>query len=147
MLHEEYTFFLFHKTYMTIRLTTEDTAGAYSVIEMQHVPDVGPALHLHPRGCESYVVLAGSYTFTANEVETHLHPGQAIAIPANVPHRYRVGPEGGRLLVVCPPGLENYFWTVAQKSRDAVLTPEEEFAIAAQFGQDFLDTHPQMGQK
>ena len=131
--------FLFHKTYMTIRLTTEDTAGAYCVIEMQHVPDVGPALHMHPRGCESYLVLAGSYTFTSGGVETHLHPGQAISIPAHTPHCYKVGPEGGRLLVICPPGLENYFWTVAQKGHEGTITLQEEYAIAAEHGQVFLD--------
>ena len=139
--------FTFHKTQMIIRLTTQETGGGYAVIEMEHVPSVGPALHVHPRGCESFVVLAGSYTFFANEVETTLHPGEAIAIPACQPHRYRVGPEGGKLLVICPPGLERYFWTIAERQREGGVELEEEFAIAAEHGQDFLDKSGHWGHR
>ena len=139
--------FYFHKTRMIIRLTTDETNGAYSVIEMEHLPSVGPARHIHPRGVESFVVLAGDYVFSRNNQETRLGVGESISIPANTPHRYLVGSEGGRLLVICPPGLENYFWESAQLLVREKLSLAEEFALAAKHGQDFLDTTSHWGHK
>jgi quercetin dioxygenase-like cupin family protein len=139
--------FTFHKTRMTIRVTTPETGGAHSLIEMEHIPNVGPALHVHPRGAESFVVLDGNYTFYWDGEEVSLEKGEGISIPANTPHRYVVGPDGGRLLVVCPPGLENYFWDVSQRLAQGGLTLEQESEIAASFGQDFLDMNSHWGHR
>lgn len=130
---------------MTIRLTTEETGGQYSVIEMRHFPNVGPALHVHPRGPESFVVVEGNYTFHCDGEDRTLGPGEAFCVPAGKPHRYRVGDEGGRLLVLCPPGLEHYFWEVSQRLAEGPLSLDEEFAIAAHHGQDFLDASGHWG--
>lgn len=131
--------FDFRGTRMTVRLSTADTAGSYSVIEMMHPPNVGPALHIHPRGPESFYIIEGSYTFFRGAETIHLAAGQAVSIPAGAPHRYLVGPAGGRALVICPPGLENYFATVADLLKQGSLPLDEEFAIASRHGQDFLD--------
>lgn len=132
--------FLFHKTAMSIRLTTAETGGAYSVVEMRHIANVGPALHIHPRGPESFLVLEGEYHVTCGDTRTRLGPGQSAAVPAGTPHRYVTGAQGGRLMVICPPGLELYFWEVGRRlANGGTLTLEEEFAIAARCGQDFLD--------
>src|SRR5579859_85341 len=106
--------FNFRGTQMTVSLSTIETAGRYSLIEMVHPPNVGPALHIHPRGPESFFILAGSYTFFRGEQQVTLGPGEAISVPVNVAHRYVSGPEGGRALVICPPELEIYFESVAE---------------------------------
>lgn len=130
---------------MTVSLSTADAAGAYSVIEMFHPPNVGPALHIHPRGPESFVILAGSYTFVRGDETVSLTAGQAISIPAGTPHRYTVGPNGGRAIVICPPGLEQYFESVSALLKRGALPVAEEFAIASRYGQDFLDASSHWG--
>jgi quercetin dioxygenase-like cupin family protein len=124
---------------MRVHLRTADTGGAYALIEMWHPPSVGPALHVHPRGPETFLVLAGEYTFTRGGETVRAEAGMALTVPAGVPHRYDVGAEGGHLVVVCPPGLERYFEEVARRSDAGPVSLEEEFEIAATCGQDFLD--------
>lgn len=130
---------------MTVSLSTTDTAGAYSVIEMIHPPNVGPALHIHPRGPESFFIIEGSYTFVRGDETITLAAGQAVSIPAGTPHRYTVGPAGGRAIVICPPELENYFQSVAELLKRGPLPITEEFAIASRYGQDFLDSASHWG--
>src|SRR5689334_16179387 len=77
--------FDFRGTRMTVSLSTADAAGAYSVIEMIHPPNVGPALHIHPRGPESFFIIEGSYTFLRGGETVALVAGQAISIPAGTP--------------------------------------------------------------
>ncbi len=138
-------FFDFRGTRMKVSLSTADAAGAYSVIEMIHPPNVGPALHIHPRGPESFLILEGSYTFVRGKETVELAAGQAICIPAGTPHRYTVGAAGGRSMVICPPELEHYFQSVAELLKRGALPVAEEFAIAARYGQDFLDSSTHWG--
>jgi quercetin dioxygenase-like cupin family protein len=129
----------FHGTRMRVHLRTADTGGAYALIEMWHPPRVGPALHVHPRGPETFLVLAGDYTFTRGSETVLATAGTAVTVPAGIPHRYDVGAGGGHLIVVCPPGLEGYFEEVARRSDAGPVSLDEELEIAAACGQDFLD--------
>ena len=131
--------FQFYVTQMTIRLTGEETAGAYSLVEMRHPGGVGPALHVHPRSPESFFVIEGTYTFYRGEETVEAQPGTAVTVPAGVPHRYVSGPDGGRLLVIMPPGLEQYFWIIAGRLKHGPVPMAEEFALAAELGQDFIN--------
>ncbi len=130
---------------MTVNLSTADTGGAYSVIEMIHPPNVGPALHIHPRGPESFFIIEGSYTFIRQGETITLSAGQAISVAAGTPHRYTVGSTGGRAIVICPPQLEQYFQNVAERLKHGALPITEEFAIASRYGQDFLDSSSHWG--
>ncbi len=130
--------FTFHGTRMRIHLRTSETGGRYGLIEMWHPPDVGPALHVHPRGPESFLIVRGSYTFTRGAETVTSEAGASLVVPAGVPHRYQVGAEGGHAIVICPPGLEDYFEQVAVSSVDTPLALESEFALAAACGQEFL---------
>jgi quercetin dioxygenase-like cupin family protein len=130
--------FDFRGTLMTIRATTAET-GAYAVIEMQHPPSVGPALHVHPRGAEVFIIAAGTYTFVRSGEVVVAQPGDTVVIPANTPHRYTSGPAGGRAIVITPPTLESYFWEIAHRLQDAPVPLDTEFTVAAEYGQDFLE--------
>lgn len=130
---------LFRGTRMFVHLRSDQTGGAYALIEMHHPSAIGPALHVHPLGPESFLVLEGEYTFVRGPSTIVAHPGQAVTVPAGVPHRYVVGPAGGRVLVVTPPHLDQYFARVAARLAAGPVPLEEEFAIATEFGQDLLD--------
>ncbi len=46
----------FRGTKMTVKVSGEVSEGTYSLIEMLHPPDVGPALHRHSAGAEAFYV-------------------------------------------------------------------------------------------
>lgn len=122
---------------MIVRLLTVDTGGAYALIEMHHPPQVGPALHFHPRGPETFIVLAGRYTFMRGGETIEAGAGEVVGIPTGMPHRYVVGSEGGRALVIVPPDLERYFWRVSALLETGAVPLDQEFTIAAEHGQEF----------
>jgi mannose-6-phosphate isomerase-like protein (cupin superfamily) len=130
--------FDFRGTAMNIRVATEET-GAYAVIEMQHPPNVGPALHVHPRGAEVFLIQTGSYTFVRGTETLEAAAGDTVVIPAGTPHRYVSGAAGGCAVVITPPMLDAYFREIAHRLSTAPVPLEEEFTIAASYGQEFLE--------
>jgi mannose-6-phosphate isomerase-like protein (cupin superfamily) len=136
--------FDFRGTTMTVLVATEDT-GAYAVIEMRHPPRVGPALHVHPRGAEVFLIQSGAYTFIRGTDTLEAHAGDTVVIPTGTPHRYVSGPAGGSAIVITPPGLEAYFRDIAHRLATAPVSIEREFAIAAEFGQEFLESSGHWG--
>jgi quercetin dioxygenase-like cupin family protein len=60
----------------------------------------GPGLHLHPYD-ETFIVEAGSATFTVDGETFELAAGQITVVPANTPHKFVSG-EGFRLISISP---------------------------------------------
>src|ERR1700757_4032223 len=68
------------------KLTADDSGGSLSALELNILPESGPALHIHHREDEWYYVLAGDFLFRVGG-ETHvLYTGSSIWLPRNVPH-------------------------------------------------------------
>ena len=131
--------FDFHGATLSVQVATADTGGAYCVLNATHLSNRGPALHVHPLGAETFVVLEGSYTFFADGNEIDVGPGEVVSIPAGIAHRWVAGPTGGVSVIVSPPGLEEYFWGVSLESRRGPLSFAREMEIGAAHGQDFLE--------
>ncbi len=129
----------FHGTQMVIKadIGTADLPSA--TVWMQHPPSVGPALHYHPDGPETFYVLEGSYDFFLDGQEIAAHPGDFIVVPAHTPHRYRSGPAGGKVLVHTPPHVARYFLHISARLQEGPVSQAEEFAYARAHGQVFLD--------
>ena len=125
---------------MAVLALTEDTGGEYSVLSATHLPDRGPALHVHPRGAETFVILDGAYTFHRGDEIIHAVAGESMSIPAKVPHRFVAGPAGGKVIIISPPGLDRYFWEVGIASAQGELSFADEAQIATKNGQDFRDS-------
>ena len=60
----------------------------------------GPGLHRHPYD-ETFIVEAGSATFTVGDETLELGAGQIAVVPANTPHKFVSG-EGFRLISIAP---------------------------------------------
>ena len=132
---------------MTVKVSGEQSGGAYSLIEMRHPANVGPASHVHPTGSEAFYVLEGEYTIQCNQSVYTAQSGDFVLIPKGVPHSYRSGTEGGKVLVISPAGLEKYFSDVAEVLQaSSSITWELEQEIAKRYGQEFLDKLKHWGQ-
>ena len=60
----------------------------------------GPGLHRHPYD-ETFIVEAGSATFTVGDETLELKAGQIAVVPAGTPHKFVSG-EGFRLISITP---------------------------------------------
>jgi quercetin dioxygenase-like cupin family protein len=100
--------------YVTYKVTSAETSGAYFCFEVSATPGFGPPLHAHEYR-ELFYVLDGEYEFTLQEDgETRTlrgAPGFVLAIEPNVAHRFQnVSHSGATLLIVHQPAaLEEFF--------------------------------------
>jgi len=137
----------FYKTKMVFKTTLEQTNKQYSVILMTHPSSVGPALHIHPNGPETFFVLEGNYTFILNGKTIEATKGDFVFIPQNAPHKYKSGLNGGQILVTTPASVETYFLHIAEKLLNGDVSLEYEFEFAKNHGQIFLETSEHWGHK
>jgi len=136
----------FRGTKMTVKVSAAQSEGTYSLIEMIHPANVGPALHIHPKGAEAFYVLEGEYTISCDEDVYTANAGDFVFVPQGVPHSYHSGVNGGKVVVISPAGLEDYFSGVADLLKVGVVTWEQEQEIAKKYGQEFLDKLKHWGQ-
>ncbi|MGN6823252.1 MAG: cupin domain-containing protein [Candidatus Nitrosocosmicus sp.] len=132
----------FKGTKMTLKVSGSDSEGNYSLIEMIHPPNTGPALHIHSNATEAYYFLDGNYFIRCGKREYQAYPGDFVFIPKGISHNYQSGPKGGKVLVISPAGLEGYFKEVADilVSQDKKITWNQEVEIAKRYGQEFLES-------
>jgi quercetin dioxygenase-like cupin family protein len=131
--------FDFHGTKMTIKVLTSETNDEYTIIDAVHPPNVGPALHMHPKGPEIFYIIDGDYEFVLDNNFIKAKTGDVISIPKGTPHRFIVGNTGGRVLITSPPRLEHYFFKVSELLAIGEVPWKTESDIANQYGQIFLD--------
>jgi quercetin dioxygenase-like cupin family protein len=100
--------------FITYKIRSAETGGAFFCFEASSSPGFGPPLHTHSYR-ELFYVLEGEYEFTVQqdaELRTILgKPGTAVSVDADVPHTFRnAGDSQGRLLFVhMPAALEEFF--------------------------------------
>ena len=139
MLSEMNRTFDFHGTTMTIKSLTSETGGIYTILYAVNPPNVGPALHVHPRGNECFYIVKGRYKFVLGNKLMDTAPGDLIVVQKNMSHKFTVGDGGGEVLIISPPDLENYFLQVSDLLLKGPVTWELESQIAQQYGQVFLE--------
>lgn len=98
----------------TILLSGAQTGGAYTLIDML-VPSGGPPPHRHDYE-EMFFMLEGELDVSFRDEQHRIGPGQAINIPANAPHGFRVASATpARFLCLClPAGQEAFFELVGE---------------------------------
>lgn len=131
--------FDFHGAKFTIKVLTSETDYKYTVLDVIHPPNLGPALHKHPRGSETFYIVEGDYIFVLDGKSVGGKPGDTICVPKETPHRFEVGPKGGHAIVISPPELEFYFFNVSELLSIGEVSYEEETYMGARYGQVFLD--------
>lgn len=111
----------------TILISSEESGGAYTLIEGRVPPHGGPPPHIHRREDEAFYVIEGDLDFTCDGKTVRCGPGSFIHLPRGTLHFFRnVGRKSARLLIHCiPGGLDRYFEEVGQRlpNRDAPPAP------------------------
>ena len=131
--------FDFRGAKFTIKVLTSETNGSYTILDVIHPPSLGPALHIHPKGSETFYIAEGEYEFILEGKSVKGKPGDVIFVPKKAPHRFVVGYKGGHAIVISPPELEFYFFKVSELLDKGEVSYETESSIGKQYGQVFLD--------
>jgi quercetin dioxygenase-like cupin family protein len=117
----------FHGTKMTIKVLTSETNYLYSIMHFIHPPNVGPALHIHPKGPESFHIIKGDYKFFLRNEIINAKIGDTVIVPNGTPHKFNAGNNGGD------------FYEVSQKLIKGDISWDVESTIAQKYGQIFLE--------
>ena len=94
------------------KVSGADLGKTYAAIEVHTPPGLGPELHVHLGQNELFFVLRGSIGIQYGSEKTILKPGDALMLPANVPHAYvTLGTQPAHMLVVFDPAgdIEGFF--------------------------------------
>jgi len=96
--------------YWTFLLNGSETNGQFALMEVNLRRGLEPPAHTHTNEDETFHVLEGEITVTADNVEHHLKAGELIHLPRGVVHSFKVQTEKVKMLAhVAPAGLEEMF--------------------------------------
>ncbi len=116
--------FWFINNLATVKVSGEETDGAWSLVEFLGGQGDAPPLHVHHREDEAFYVLEGELTLFADGREHRLRAGEAAVGSKGIPHTYRVESGRARWLVVCSPaGFERFVAEAAVPAETSTLPP------------------------
>jgi quercetin dioxygenase-like cupin family protein len=131
----------------TVKISGEDTDGAYGLLEVEARAGDGSPWHTHPDEDEWFYVLEGEFTFYVGDTRLSLPAGSFAFGPKGVPHTFIAGPHGGKALIGFQPFLfEGFLREVGESAVERVLPPPLEappdmarlLPIAARNGMEIL---------
>jgi quercetin dioxygenase-like cupin family protein len=104
----------------TFKVLSEQTRGAYAILEQSIPAGHGPPLHVHRHETEIFYILEGQFEFRVGPQTVPAPVGTLLVGPRDIPHMFRnVGPSDGKLLLTVIPGrFADYFLEVNQVADD-----------------------------
>lgn len=116
-------------TLMEVKATSEETGGAFSLIEQLVTPAGNPPVHVHRHEDESFLVLEGDVEVTIGDARIVARTGDFVFGPRGVPHTYAVLSEHARLLVLSTPGGVEHFFGPWANPRARSRSPNRRLRI------------------
>lgn len=109
-----------------IKATVADTGGSLTVVDVTDPPDVQAPWHVHHHEDESFWVLEGDVTFEVGGEKIEAGAGDFLFGPRDIPHRYKVGPAGARMLfILTPGGFEELIRATSDPAPSRTLPPPD----------------------
>lgn len=95
---------------VTPKVVSQDTGGAYCLLEQQVLPGGGSPPHIIYEADKVIYVISGTFTILAGEETVQAEAGACVIIPRGVIHNFKnVGTEPGKILVsLTPAGHEEF---------------------------------------
>ena len=126
---------------MTVKATSDETDGAFSLLEAEEPPGFGPPLHIHHDAAEAFYVLEGEYAMYLDDREVACPAGSFVFIPAGMRHGFRVGAAPSRKLnFYFPAGMIGYFDDLSTAIRRAEVDESELADIALRHSMEIVWT-------
>ena len=110
----------------TIKATREQTAGAYTLVEIVAPPHFAAPLHVHYADDELFIVLEGSVAIQVGDEVVEASAGDIAMGPRDIPHRFVVGPDGARMhWILSPGGFEEFIREASVPARELTVPPAD----------------------
>lgn len=132
----------------TFKTVSQETEGAYSLMEITVYPQTGSPAHIHSREDESFFILSGELEFQVNGETIVADSGTFIYSPKGQTHLFtNVSNEPAKMLCwVMPAGLEQFFMRIGTVITDPTAPPppvtpadiEKTIALAPSYGLTIL---------
>lgn len=87
-----------------IKATAADTGGHMTIVEQTEPPGAEAPLHVHHREDEAFWVLEGDISIRVGDTTIEASVGDYVFGPRDIPHSYKVGDAGCRMLFICTSG-------------------------------------------
>jgi quercetin dioxygenase-like cupin family protein len=120
---------------VTVKITGEDTDGAYTIIHTVSPPQGGPPLHIHHREDEAFYVLEGEFEIQCGENKIQAVPGSFVFAPREIPHSFRNINSGPSkvLILATPAGIEKFFEELSELAKQGPPDIEKVKEIAQRY--------------
>lgn len=106
-----------------IHATSEQTGGAYSLMEELCPKNSGPPPHYHDQD-EGFYLIEGEITFLADDRLLEAKEGFFMSIPRGTVHSFRVDSDVARILnLYTPGGFEQTVLELGQPAKSRTLPP------------------------
>ena len=129
---------------MTVKANSDETNGAFSLLEADEPPGFGPPLHIHHDAAEAFYVLEGEYVMFLDDREVACPAGSFIFIPAGMRHGFRVGAAPSRKLnFYFPAGMVGYFDELSDAIRRGEAGETELTHIARRHAMEVVGPVPE----
>ena len=107
-----------------MRLSGEQTGGAFSLVENLNRRGNGSPVHVHDQEDETLFVLDGELQVFVGEEEHTAGPGTVAVLPQRLRHAYVVTSATARFLTLhIPAGFEQFAAEVGQPAQALALPP------------------------
>lgn len=134
----------------TLKAVGEQTRGHFAILE-QVCAGAPPPMHVHENEEEAFYLLAGSVDLYVGDDVHSVDAGAFCLVPRGTPHTFiTTSAEPARMLVVVsPPGFEQFFAAVERQFPEANGMPAAEDVgpaltdIAAKYGCHIVGPPPQ----
>ena len=100
---------------LTIKATSEETGGAFMLVEDHMERGKVTPLHTHPNVDETLIVLEGEILVHAEGIEHRVGTGGIAVAPRGAPHAFMVTSETARILALQTPGSGEAFYKDASE--------------------------------
>ena len=119
--------------------TSDSTAGAFALIEVNTAAESGVPLHLHTREDETFFILDGTMEVQCDGRSFVLEKDSTAFLPRGIPHSYR-NPRNvpsRYLVLITPGGFEKCLEEFAGLPANQPPPPETLVAIGKRYGLEF----------
>jgi quercetin dioxygenase-like cupin family protein len=99
---------------VTIKVSTQDTAGKWLMYELTDTLGNGAPMHSHPWE-ETFYLLEGELEIQIGQRTFVVKPGTSIYFPENVAHSFKICSENARMLGILPGFSEGFYREVSER--------------------------------
>lgn len=122
-----------------VRISSDDTAGRFTVFEAEIPAHSGPPLHSHPHQDEWWYIVEGDFRFVVDGFEVRAKAGDTLFAPKGSRHTFQnLTAQPGRLVTtVVPGGIDTFFEEIQHAAPEGTApNPAALMPIFRKYGQE-----------